>query len=82
MYTGCNSDAECQETDPANVCADFSALGGIPSCVRACSVAEDCSQGSAPFDADNYECDDGICLYTGCNSDAECMSLPTPLVCR
>ena len=31
--------------------------------------------GSAPYDSDNYDCLDDVCVYTGCNDDAECGAL-------
>ncbi|MBO6933921.1 MAG: hypothetical protein JJ863_03075 [Deltaproteobacteria bacterium] len=72
-YTGCNSDSECQSTfmSTGYVCRD---LSGLATCQQACSTASDCGSGSAAFDTDNYECDAGVCRYTGCNSDSECTS--------
>ena len=83
VYTGCNGDAECAATfsDPRYVCrAVVPPSGGLPvpeaaqNCVLGCTVASDCSTPSAAFDADNYECIEGACHYTGCNADAECAS--------
>jgi len=83
VYTGCNGDAECAATfsDPRYVCrAVVPPSGGLPvpeaaqNCVLGCTVASDCSSPSAAFDADNYECIEGACHYTGCNADAECAS--------
>lgn len=70
-YTGCRSDDECRAVfmSGAYVCSD--ALG-LPSCLQACATAGDCGTGSAAFDADNYRCDAGVCLYEGCRDDAEC----------
>jgi hypothetical protein len=49
---------------------------GVPgkSCVKSCSAPADCATTSAAFDADNYSCVGAICVYKGCNSDAECKS--------
>jgi hypothetical protein len=44
-------------------------------CLQTCAVAADCATPSAPYDDDNYACDAGACVYTGCNSDAECEDL-------
>jgi len=43
-------------------------------CQLRCVTATDCTTASAAFDADNYECTEGACHYTGCNTDAECQS--------
>jgi len=29
---------------------------------------------SAAYDADNYACETGVCVYQGCNTDGECAS--------
>ena len=56
--------------------ATSSGAGGtipsIPFCQLACGTAADCSMGSPPFDADNYSCPSGVCVYDGCNSHTEC----------
>lgn len=43
-----------------------------------------CGSGSAAYDADNYACREGLCVYLGCRSDAECLASITayPTVCR
>jgi hypothetical protein len=82
-YLGCNTDAECASSfsSPAYVCRDVPLPGGLdplPSgaknCVKSCSAPSDCATASAAFDADNYECDTNVCVYKGCNTDAECVS--------
>jgi len=83
-YTGCNDDAECQSTFMS---ADYAcrAVSGLRTCVQTCATASDCGRiAAAAFDADNYDCDAGRCLYTGCNDDAECASSFTDsrYVCR
>lgn len=47
----------------------------IPFCQLACATASDCSMGTAPYDADNYSCPSGVCVYEGCNSHTECQVL-------
>ena len=38
-----------------------------------CKVAADCVYAQSPaFDVDNYACKNGLCTYSGCNTDAEC----------
>ena len=76
-YTGCNSDAECQALGDY-VCR---ANGGLSLCQMACNSPSDCGLGSVAYDADNYQCDNGGCLYSGCNNDAECQALGN-YVCR
>lgn len=42
-------------------------------CALECSEAADCvTSSSAISDADNYKCDNGACVYLGCNNDDEC----------
>lgn len=45
----------------------------VPMCINPCETAADCDSGVPWADADNFECDDGLCIYLGCNSNAECM---------
>jgi hypothetical protein len=78
-YAGCNSDTECQ-TLGNYACRDIGA--GVPLCITPCSVPADCSMGQLPYDGDNYTCPDGYCVYSGCNSDAECQALVATYVCR
>jgi hypothetical protein len=85
VYGGCNDDAECM-TLGDYVCRDGAApptmLAPVPACVRACKVPGDCDLGGGvAYDADNYACPDGGCVYTGCNNDTECASLGN-YVCR
>ena len=56
----------------------------LRSCVKGCIGVGDCSLGSAAFDADNYSCTAGACVYKGCNNDSECKSSfsDTTYVCR
>ena len=44
----------------------------VTSCNKGCATVADCDQGSAAFDSDNYNCTASVCVYTGCNNDAEC----------
>jgi len=77
-YDGCNSDAECQGVPgmESYLCRP-SVYGDAPVCVMSCGQAADCSQGMAPYNEDNYACEDGACRYTGCNSDEECQAVAT-----
>ena len=48
---------------------------GLSRCARACEDVDDCLGGGADMaaqDHDNYECDEGACVYIGCNEDEEC----------
>lgn len=78
VYAGCNSDQECAALGD-QVCHPSD--GGVDYCALACATAADCDQGSAPFDADNYACEGGACVYTGCNSDQECEALVGDYIC-
>ena len=79
VYTGCNSDEECSTSWADNVCAEMDS--GPSYCATACETQADCDLGSAPYDADNYDCKQGACHYTGCNSDSECASMLDSYVC-
>lgn len=77
-YLGCLNEGEC---DALGMNADtftcYRAPGfSISLCVRQCTAVSDCvGQGaSGAQDEDNYECDDGACLYLGCNDDDECVT--------
>lgn len=73
VYTGCNGDAECQAL--GNYVCRTSGGSSIPFCLLACSVPADCATASPAYDEDNYDCQSGVCEYTGCIDDAECMTL-------
>lgn len=71
-YTGCVDDAECRTAfvNPEYVCRDPGT--GVRSCLEGCAAASDCGTATPAFDADNYRCGSGTCVYEGCNTDAEC----------
>lgn len=68
IFNGCGSDEECE--------AVSSGLGCFPRdadvCLQTCVDSSDCGSGAAAWDADNYECIDGACIYLGCLGDSEC----------
>lgn len=73
QYQGCNSDSECQALGDY-VCHD--AGFGVAFCQVACAAAADCDIGGGPaYDADNYTCEAGTCVYVGCHDDGECLAL-------
>lgn len=73
QYQGCNSDSECQALGDY-VCRDNGA--GVAFCQSACAVAADCDiGGGSAYDADNYACEAGACVYLGCVDDDECLGL-------
>jgi hypothetical protein len=76
---GCNSDIEC---DAGLTCRPFYAGHSQRSCVNRCTTTADCDFGDAFADADNFACNDGACLYTGCNTDAECEATFPGTLCR
>jgi hypothetical protein len=75
VYQGCNSTAECVAafgtTDYA--CGTVPGIG-VATCLKSCGQVSDCALASAAFDEDNYRCTGGLCEYTGCNGDSECIS--------
>jgi len=70
-YEGCNDDVECEasEVGPGSVCAT---VDGLRRCLARCTTASDCGSEEPTGGADNYRCDSGVCIYTGCNDDEEC----------
>ena len=84
VYLGCLSDDECDEIYGAVTAAtgrvyrcNKNGAYGYPECTPVCSNAADCNlygDGSTQYayDLDNYKCESGFCVFTGCNSDAEC----------
>jgi hypothetical protein len=83
VYTGCNTDAEC-EASFSSTAYRCSSVDGFRLCVQECAAPSDCGGGGGAFDADNYRCDAGACVYTGCNTDAECAASfsSSAYVCR
>ena len=55
----------------------------IPLCQPGCTSVADCVLSTAPatHDLDNFQCDEGICKYSGCTSDSECQTIGD-YVCR
>ncbi|MCA9627241.1 MAG: hypothetical protein KC766_06230 [Myxococcales bacterium] len=82
IYRGCNREAECDalgaDVGQPYTCAD---LGGGSFCFPECVTASDCSLGQPGLMDRNYECDQGVCRYTGCVGDSDCASLGN-FVCR
>lgn len=84
VYLGCLSDDECDEVYSAVTEAtgrvyrcNKNGAYGSPECTPACSNDEDCNlygEGSTQYayDLDNNKCENGMCVFTGCLSDAEC----------
>ena len=74
---GCKTTAECTATFGSQnfVCEQVSGET-YRACYQTCKAAADCVAPNAPslFDADNYACDQGRCVETGCNTTAECTS--------
>lgn len=93
VYLGCNSDAECDMAESGYVCRAWPSLGPTAIvltgrvCTAPCATRDTCGSTLTPggaFDADNYTCTGGACIYAGCNTDAECTLTtgPRPSVCR
>jgi hypothetical protein len=81
IYLGCNDDDECEMARAGYVCRAWPSLGPIAAsrtgrvCTASCTTPDDCDSMLAPggaFDADNYDCVGGACIYAGCNTDEEC----------
>lgn len=73
QYKGCNSDAECAQTfNDQNYGCGLTPESSVNSCYPKCSAAADCTVASKLYDLDNYQCYQGLCRWTGCNSNDEC----------
>jgi hypothetical protein len=72
-WLGCNSHAECAEIQPNYRCHPMP-FTDFKSCVPGCASDSDCGYAAAGthYDQDNYRCDEGACVYSGCNNDLEC----------
>lgn len=85
-WLGCNSDQECiDDIGDGHICMaeDSTDRLAIASCAKACATVSDCGTPTDLYDEDNYVCEAGGCLWTGCNDDDECMGLVNvDLVCR
>ncbi|MFO0726573.1 MAG: hypothetical protein U1E65_22495 [Myxococcota bacterium] len=71
-WLGCASDADCANV-PNTTCA-LTPGTSLRTCQKRCGSPVDCSAGTVAYDADNYACPSGLCVYTGCNSDSECQT--------
>lgn len=80
-WLGCNSTAECRTPSGDQICG-VRGTSPIPNCWEPCSTVAECASANPAFDADNFVCDDGACVYQGCNSTEECVSWMSDLVCR
>ncbi len=74
-YSGCKTNGECDLTYGAGkyVCGT---IAGYPVqyCVKGCQSGNDCTLDSGAFSGDNYTCIEGLCSYTGCKDDGECLT--------
>jgi len=72
VYSGCNDDRECEETYRGAYTCRRTPQAVLPYCLQRCAGVADCAVDLPAFDADNYACEDGVCVYTGCRTDDEC----------
>jgi hypothetical protein len=74
VYKGCLAASDCTTLGSNYTCADLQG-SIIKSCQKTCSASADCVvAGAAIYDADNWSCPHGLCVWDGCNNDAECQS--------
>ncbi|NUP09078.1 MAG: hypothetical protein HOW73_23755 [Polyangiaceae bacterium] len=73
VYLGCQNATECEDAfqAPGYDCVAPSG-SSVPTCIRTCGQAADCASPSPVADADNWTCEDSVCVYLGCNSSTEC----------
>jgi hypothetical protein len=73
---GCQGDAECNAARAGTVCRPYPGVS-YRTCNVACTGPEQCGDTtgvSQMYGPDNYSCDDGICVWRGCNTDVECQT--------
>jgi hypothetical protein len=77
-YLGCK-DGECSA---GYVC--HAPPSGVPTCSETCTSSSQCAVGPAGgiYDADNFACADGACVYLGCRNDTECANFAPNRRCR
>ena len=83
VFTGCNTDSECQEAQGQSfLCVDPFNIGQ-KSCYQSCASSNACGNPDAgpAYDANNYQCNNGLCIYSGCISDDECAETFDAMVC-
>ena len=82
--TDTDGDADVDADADADTDADAEVGETLPTCWMRCSSATDCVTASPAYDEDNYECDEGLCRYTGCTDDGECEGafMSDAYVCR
>jgi hypothetical protein len=82
-WTGCNDTAECTAANQSSAWTCVARGGAtMKSCWHTCTTAADCATASAPYDADNYACDGGVCAWQGCNTTAECATIDPDWICE
>lgn len=71
IYLGCSTNNQCKELQSNWTCH----AGTPPTCLQECASSAECGSNLPAWDADNYQCEGGACIYQGCNSDRECDAL-------
>jgi hypothetical protein len=74
VYNGCATDQECVTSmySQAYRCADMPGLG-YKSCQKSCAAPVDCAVPNSPaYDVSTWKCEQNVCAYQGCPSDAAC----------
>lgn len=68
---GCTSDRECafNTRDTTAFCNKDTG-----KCERECATSYDCNYGLTDGEWEAYTCDEGICVFVGCESDEECQA--------
>ena len=90
----CGDDSEVEGSTGGHGASSSSGTGGSSSsgtggsapsmwlCLPGCNTASDCDLNAGPaWDADNYDCIAGGCVYAGCNSNSECTSIGSGYIC-
>jgi hypothetical protein len=68
------SPADARVTDAGAGDPDGGAAALPALCLESCQAPADCVLAGSAYDEDNYACASGVCIYTGCVSDAECQA--------
>jgi hypothetical protein len=69
-----SADDGLPDPDASDPGSDDGGGAAVPMCMQRCGSSADCGNPATPaYSSDNYDCTGGFCIYTGCNSDSECI---------
>ncbi len=77
VWKGCLNTAECVAVFPSTTGIECDTNVDPPACHAPCSTSDDCAYESTAqlypiYGPDNSTCDNSLCVWGGCNDNAEC----------